>query len=87
MYIVSLTESLDSYGGRLFESPLSAVEFQRWLDVRHELTLDGIRPTVQQLMDRNSALLDSGRGRLMTLDPLPMPSNAFLTLGACSVSR
>lgn len=52
VYIVSLTESLDTYNGKLMEAPLAVAEFQRWLDVRPKLTLDGIRPTVEQLMDR-----------------------------------
>jgi hypothetical protein len=52
VYIVSLTESLDTYDGKLMEAPLAVAEFQRWLDVRPKLTVDGIRPTVEQLMDR-----------------------------------
>ncbi len=52
VYIVSLTESLDTYDGKLMEAPLAADKFQRWLDVRPELTLDRIRPTVEQLMDQ-----------------------------------
>jgi hypothetical protein len=52
VYIVSLTESLDSCVGKLTEAPLSPLEFQCWLDRRRELTLDGTRPTVQQLTDR-----------------------------------
>ena len=52
VYIVSLTESLDTYDGKLMEAPLAVAEFQRWLDVRPELTLDRIRPTVEQLTDR-----------------------------------
>jgi hypothetical protein len=49
VYIVSLTGSLDSFDGKLIEAPLAATEFQRWLDLRPELTLDGSRPTVEQL--------------------------------------
>jgi hypothetical protein len=52
VYIISLTESLDACDGTLIEAPLAVAEFQRWLRERPELTLDGIRPTVQQLMDR-----------------------------------
>jgi hypothetical protein len=52
VYIVSLTESLDNCDGKLIEAPLAAAEFQRWLDVRAELTLDGNRPSIQELMDR-----------------------------------
>ena len=53
VYIVSLTESLDTYDGKLMEAPLAVAEFQRWLDVRRKVTLDGIQPTVEQLMDRD----------------------------------
>ena len=52
VYIVSLTESLDTCDGKLMEAPLAVAEFQRWLDVRPKLTLDRIRPTVEQLTDR-----------------------------------
>jgi len=52
VYIVSLTGSSDTLDGRLAEAPLAAARFQRWLNVRPELTLDGFRPTVQQLTDR-----------------------------------
>jgi hypothetical protein len=52
VYVISLTESLDTCDGKLIEAPLSEVEFRRWLDKCRELTLDCIRPTVQQLMDR-----------------------------------
>jgi hypothetical protein len=52
VYIVSLTESLDTCDGKLMEAPLAVAEFQRWLDTSPKLALDGIRPTVQQLMDR-----------------------------------
>jgi len=37
---------------QLIDAPLAAVEFQHWLGVCPKLTLDAIRPTVQQLMDR-----------------------------------
>ena len=49
VYIVSLTESLDTCDGNLMEAPLAVAEFQRWLDLRAKLTLDGIRPTVEQV--------------------------------------
>ena len=52
VYVVSLTESLDTYDGKLTEAPLAKAEFERWLGVCPTLTLDGVRPTVQQLMDR-----------------------------------
>jgi hypothetical protein len=52
VYIVSLTESLDTCDGKLVEAPLAPAEFQHWLKVCPKLTLDGNRPTVQELMDR-----------------------------------
>src|ERR1700722_7411198 len=52
VYIVSLTEFLDSFDGRLAEAPLAAPKFERWLRARSQLTLDGKRPTVRLLMDR-----------------------------------
>jgi hypothetical protein len=52
VYIISLTESLDTCDGKLIEPPLAAAEFQQWLDVCPKLTLDGNRPTIHQLMDR-----------------------------------
>jgi len=52
VYIVSLTDSLHSFDDELIEAPLAATEFQRWLDVRPELTLDGKRPTPQELTAR-----------------------------------
>jgi hypothetical protein len=52
VYVVSLTECLDTCDGKLTGAPLSEAEFQRWLAKRRELTLDGIRPTAPQLMDR-----------------------------------
>ena len=52
VYVVSLTEHLDTCDGKLTEAPLSEAEFQRWLTKRSELTLDGIRPTLSQVMDR-----------------------------------
>jgi hypothetical protein len=52
VYIVSLAESPDAYGGKLIEAPLAVSEFQRWLNVCPQLTLDGSRPTIQQLADR-----------------------------------
>jgi hypothetical protein len=52
VYIVSLVESLDTCDGKLNEAPLERAKFQRWLKVCPELTLDGNRPTVQELMNR-----------------------------------
>ncbi len=52
VYVVSVTESLYTYDGKLIDAPLAVAEFERWLGVCPQLTLDGVRPTVQQLMDR-----------------------------------
>ena len=52
VYIVSLNASTDDTAGSLMSAPLSIEVFERWLDVRPELTLDGVRPTIQQLIDR-----------------------------------
>jgi hypothetical protein len=52
VYVLCLTESLNTSQGKLTEAPLSEAAFQRWLDKRRELTLDGNRPTVAQLTDR-----------------------------------
>lgn len=52
VYIISLTESLDSLDGRLTGAPLSEGQFQRWLDVCPRLTLDKARPAAEQLMNR-----------------------------------
>lgn len=52
VYVVSLTESPDTCDRKLACAPLAAAEFERWLGECPELTLDSMRPTVQQLMDR-----------------------------------
>jgi hypothetical protein len=52
VYIASLTESLDTCDCKLKKPLLAAAEFQRWLDRCPKLTLDGVQPTGQQLMDR-----------------------------------
>jgi len=54
VYIVSLTNSLDSCDGNLNEPALAEIEFRRWLDVCPSMTLDGIEPCVGQLIDRIS---------------------------------
>ncbi len=54
VYVVSLTNSLDSCQGSLSEPPLAEVEFQRWLDVCPNMTLDDKKPNVRLLMDRVS---------------------------------
>jgi hypothetical protein len=52
VYVVSLTQSLDLFGGTFPEAPLAGHVFDRWLEARPELALDGARPTVHRLMDR-----------------------------------
>jgi hypothetical protein len=54
VYIVSLTNSLDSCDGKLSEPPFAEIEFRRWLDVCPNMTLDGMQPSVGQLIDRIS---------------------------------
>ncbi|WP_168991566.1 hypothetical protein [Paraburkholderia sp. UYCP14C] len=55
VYIVSLTDSLDSLDGVLSEAPLSSIDFEHWLYVRPELSIDGSRPTPEELMRRVAA--------------------------------
>jgi len=52
VYIVCLTNSLDAFDGKLIEAPLAVSQFEQWLRVCPELTLDGVQPTVRQLMHR-----------------------------------
>lgn len=52
VYIVSLSASTDDNDGSMMSAPLFKEAFERWLDVRPELTLEGVRPTVQRLIDR-----------------------------------
>ena len=52
VYVVSLSASVDSTEGSLASPPLAERVFERWLEVRPELTLDGSRPSVQELMSR-----------------------------------
>lgn len=52
VYIVSLSASADGTDGSMMSAPIAIEVFERWLDVRPELTLEGVRPTVEQLMDR-----------------------------------
>jgi hypothetical protein len=54
VYIVSLTSSLDSCDGNLSEPALAETQFRRWLEVCPSMTLDGIVPCVDQLIDRIS---------------------------------
>jgi len=55
VYIVSLAESLDSLDGALPRAPLSSTAFERWLNVCPDLTVDGARPTIEELMRRVAA--------------------------------
>ena len=55
VYIVSLTESLNSLDGALPRAPLSSAAFERWLNVCPDLTVDGVRPTLEELMRRVAA--------------------------------
>lgn len=55
VYVVALTDSLDSARGALPECPLSREAVQQLLDVRPELTLDGERPEVDDLAERLAA--------------------------------
>jgi hypothetical protein len=52
VYVVSLTESVEACDGNLIKAPLATSAFEQWLRVCPELTLDGRRPNIQQLMDR-----------------------------------
>lgn len=52
VYVVALTDSLDSVEGVFAAAPLDAEVFETWLAARPELTLDGTRPSVEQLMTR-----------------------------------
>lgn len=52
VYAVSLTDATDAVDETAAEPPLDRAAFQTWLRVRPELTLDGTRPSVEQLMDR-----------------------------------
>ena len=55
VYIVSLTDSLDSLDTALPRAPLSLPTFERWLNVCPELTVDSARPTLDELMRRVAA--------------------------------
>ncbi len=55
IYVVALTDQLDSRGAVLAAPPLSEAAVGQLLDVRPELALDGARPTKQQLLQRLAA--------------------------------
>ena len=48
-------ESLDLLDGALSRAPLSSTAFERWLNVCPDLTVDGARPTIEELMRRVAA--------------------------------
>jgi hypothetical protein len=52
VYIVALTDSATAITGVRAEAPLADAAFAQWLRVLPDLTLDGARPTVEQLMNR-----------------------------------
>lgn len=52
VYVVSLTDSADAIETSLAEAPLAPKAFETWLQVCPDLTLDGVRPTIEQLMTR-----------------------------------
>lgn len=52
IYVVALTEKLDDVGEALPTAPISATAVDELLGVRPELTLDGARPTRDQLVER-----------------------------------
>ena len=52
IYVVSLTDRLDSTGEALANAPIFAQAVEELLAVRPELRVDGTRPTVEQLVGR-----------------------------------
>ena len=52
VYVVALTDAVDSTPGAISGAPLSLGAIQTWLDVRPELRLDGMRPDAEQLASR-----------------------------------
>jgi len=52
IYAVALTETVDSLGGAIVAAPLSLAAIDELLSVRPELTLDGRRPTREDLYER-----------------------------------
>jgi hypothetical protein len=55
VYVVALTADPDSLNGVIPEAPLARQPFSRWLTVRPDLTLDGQRPTENELVARITA--------------------------------
>lgn len=52
VYGVALTQSLDVIDGTLSRAPIADDVIDEWLEVRPELTLDGVRPTAEELKRR-----------------------------------
>ena len=52
VYVVALTDSANTIGPTSPKAPLATEAFESWLRVCPELTLDGARPTVEQLTRR-----------------------------------
>jgi hypothetical protein len=55
IYVVALTDQLDTRAGALAEAPISESAIDELLAVRPELTLDRARPTREQLIERLAA--------------------------------
>ena len=55
IYVVSLTDELDTRAGALAAPPISEAAIEELLAVRPELTLDHARPTCEQLLQRLAA--------------------------------
>lgn len=56
VYAVALTQSLDVIDGTLSRAPIADDVINEWLEVRPELTLDGVRPTAEELKRRIEGL-------------------------------
>src|SRR5437870_8717520 len=52
IYVVALTDELDSRAGALAAPPISEAAIEELLAVRPELTLDHVRPAREQLLRR-----------------------------------
>src|SRR5436305_971215 len=52
IYVVALTEQLESLDRVIAAAPISAAAVDELLAARSELTLDGLRPTPKELIDR-----------------------------------
>ena len=52
IYVVSLTPSTAQVDSCLDSAPLNSTKFEEWLERCPDLTLDGTKPTIAQLMER-----------------------------------